>query len=219
MKQFAVIGLGNFGYYLASHIYEKGHEVLAIDRDQSRVNTIKNNVSQAVVADATDAEAMKALGVKNMDAVIISIGSVLSDSILTTLNIKDIGVKKVYAKAISEPHGRILRKIGVTDVFFPEKDGAIALAEKLHTPNLLDNLSFSDDYSIIQLAVPASFIGRNLKEIDLTNKYGVQIIAIQEIIPERLNVIPQAQYILKDSDILILLGHNKSLDKLRKKTS
>jgi trk system potassium uptake protein TrkA len=217
MKQFAIIGLGNFGYYLATNLYEKRHTVLAIDKDINPVQEIKDKVTQAVVADATDIRTLETLGIKQMDAAVVCIGSVISDSILATLNLKDIGVKRVFAKAVTEPHGRILHKIGALEVIFPEKDQAISLAERLHNPNILDYLPFLDGYSIVELLSPQRFIGKDLKELNLINKYGVQVLAIKKILPERLNMIPKGQYVLKDGDILILLGPNHALDLLRKK--
>lgn len=174
-------------------------------------------VTQAVVADATDRKAMESLGVRDMDAAIVCIGSNISNSILTTLNLKDIGVKRMITKALSETHGRILSKVGASDVLFPEKDMAISLTERLHNPNLLDDLPFMEGYSIIELATPTEFIGKNLRELNLTNQYGVQIVAIKEARQDRPNLIPTAQYTLGDSDIMILLGPNDALDKLRAK--
>jgi trk system potassium uptake protein TrkA len=217
MKQFAIIGLGNFGYYLATNLYEKRHDVLAIDKNINRVQEIKDNVTRAVVADATDIKTLETLGIKQMDAAVVCIGSVISDSILATLNLKDVGAKRVFAKAVTEPHGRILHKIGALEVIFPEKDQAISLAERLHNPNILDYLPFLDGYSIVELLSPKSFIGKNLKELNLINRYGVQVLAIKKILPDQLNMIPKGQYVLKDEDILILLGPNHALDLLRKK--
>jgi trk system potassium uptake protein TrkA len=216
VKQFIIIGLGNFGHYLAVHLFKKGHEVLAIDKNANRVAEIKDQVSQAVVADATDRKAMEALGLDRMDAAVVCIGSVLSESILATLNIKDIGLERVYAKAISEAHSRILHKIGASEVFFPEKDQATTLAERLNNPNMLDYLPFLEGYSIIEMAPPKQFIGKSLRELNLINRFGVQVVAIKEIVPDHLNLIPTAQCVLKDSDIMILLGPNEGFDKLRK---
>ncbi|MBW2111585.1 MAG: TrkA family potassium uptake protein, partial [Deltaproteobacteria bacterium] len=210
MRQIAIIGLGNFGYYLATRLYEKGHEILAIDKDPNRVQAIKDRVSQAAVADATDRRAIEPLGVNQMDACVICIGSVLSDSILATLNMIDMGVGRVLAKAISEAHGRILRKVGATEVFFPEKDRAMSLAEQLHNPNMLDYLPFVEGYSIIQLSPPKEFIGQTLRALDLINRYGIQVVAIREVVPDRVNLIPTAQFVVKDSDILILLGPDEA---------
>ncbi len=215
MKQFAIIGAGNFGTYLAKHLYEKGHEVLVVDKDADRIQEIKDDVSQAVVADATDRKAIEPLGLRQMDVSIVCIGSVLSNSILATLNLKEIGVDRVFAKAMSEAHGRILNKIGASEVFFPEKDMAVSLAERLHNPNMLDYLPLLVDYGIIQLAPPKMFIGKSLRELNLINQYGVQVVAIKEIVPDRMNLIPTAGFVVKDSDIMILLGPNEALDKVR----
>jgi len=219
MKQFAIIGLGNFGYYLAKHLYRKGYEVLAVDIDPKQVQAVRDDASQAIVADATDRTVIEALGVKDMDVAVVCIGSILSNSILATLVLKDIGVKRIYAKAITEPHGRILYKVGADEVFFPEKDLAISLAERLHNPNMLDYLPFLEGYSIIELAPPRGFIGKSLKDLNLTNRFGVQVVAIKEMVPDKLNLIPTAQTVLKDSDIMIILGPNESLDKLQKNES
>lgn len=217
MKQFAVIGLGNFGYYLATNLYEKKHDVLAIDKNPGRVQEIKDKVTQAVVADATDIKTLETLGIKQMDAAVVCIGSVLSDSILATLNLKDIGVKRVLAKSVTESHGRVLHKIGASEIFFPEKDMANSLAERLHNPNILDYLPFLEGYSIIELIPPKSFVGNTLKALNLINRYGVQVLAIKGSAPNQLNMIPTGEYVLKDKDILILLGPNDRLDLMRKK--
>ena len=219
MKQFAIIGLGNFGYYLAKHLYRKGYEVLVVDIDPKQVQAVRDDISQAIVADATDRTVIESLGVKDMDVAVVCIGSILSNSILATLTLKDIGVKRIYAKAITEPHGRILYKVGADEVFFPEKDLAISLAERLHNPNMLDYLPFLEGYSIIELVPPRGYIGKSLKDLNLTNRFGVQLVAIKEVVPDRLNLIPKAQTVLKDSDIMIILGPNDSLDKLQKSES
>ena len=218
MKQFAIIGLGNFGYFLATQLYEKGHDVLVIDKNPTPVQDIKDSVSQAVVADATDRKALESLGIKKMDAVIVCTGTVLSDSILIALNLKDMGVSTILAKAISDAHSRILFKLGVSDVFFPERDQAISLSERLHNPNILEYLPFIEGYSIVELAAPKRFVGKTLQELDLRNRYGVQVVAIRELVPDHLNLVPSADSILKESDIMILIGSNKSLDKLRKES-
>ncbi len=215
MKQFAVIGLGNFGYYLATQLYKKGYEVLAIDKKPNLVQEIKDKVNQAIVADAAERKTLEAMGLEQMDAAVVCIGSVLSNSILVTLNLKDIGVKRVLAKALSEAHERILYKIGASEVFFPEKDLALSLAERIHNPNMIDYLPFLEGYSIIELSPPKDFIGKSLQELDLINRLGIQIIAVKEVIKDQLVFIPTAKFVLKDSDILIMLGRNESLDKLK----
>jgi trk system potassium uptake protein TrkA len=217
MRQFAVIGLGNFGYYLATRLSQKGHQVLAVDIDPKRVQAIKNDVSQAIIADATDSEAMEALGVKDMDAVVVCIGSNISQSILATLVMKDLGVNTVLAKAIREPHARALTKIGATEVLFLERDLALSVAERLHNPNLVEYLPFVEGYSIAELAPPKEFVGKSLAELDLINQYGIQVVAVKEFIPEQVNLIPTGKFVVKDSDLLILLGPNDALEKIRPK--
>ncbi|BBO93239.1 potassium channel family protein [Desulfosarcina ovata] len=218
-KQFAVIGLGNFGFFLATALFQKGHEVLGIDINPKLVQEIRDRISRAVIADATDAQAMKELELAKMDAVVVSIGSVLNSSILATLNVKDLGAKKVVAKAVSEAHGRILRKIGADEIYFPEKDLALTAAQRLDNPNVLDYLPFMEGYSIVQLAPPSSFIGKTLIELDLINRFGIQVIAIKELIPENVVMIPTGRFVVKDSDILVLLGPEDALVGLQEKTA
>ncbi|MCB2147826.1 MAG: TrkA family potassium uptake protein [Deltaproteobacteria bacterium] len=214
-KQFAVIGLGNFGFYLAAALFQKGHEVLGIDISPRQVQEIRDKVSRAVIADATDPQALRELELEKMDAVVISIGSVLNSSILATLNVKDMGVKRVVAKAVSEAHGRILQKIGADEIYFPEKDIALTAAQRLDNPNVLDYLPFMEGYSIAQLAPPREFIGKNLIELNLINRFGIQVIAIKELVPENVVMIPTGRFVVKDSDVLVLLGPDKALARLK----
>jgi trk system potassium uptake protein TrkA len=210
-KQFAVIGLGNFGFYLATELFKKRHEVLGIDINPKMVQEIRDWVSRAVIADATDPQALKELELKKMDAVVVCIGSILNNSILATLNVKDLGVKRVMAKAVSEAHGRILRKIGADEIYFPEKDLALTAAQRLDNPNVLDYLPFMEGYSIVQLAPPSAFIGKSLIQLDLINRLGVQVIAIEERVPENMVLIPTGHFVVKESDVLILLGPDDAL--------
>jgi trk system potassium uptake protein TrkA len=217
MGQFAVIGLGNFGYYLARHLYEKGHEVIALDVNKVLVQKVKDEVTQAVVADATDREALEALGVSQVDAAVVCIGTRMQASILVTLHLKELGVKQIVAKATSEEHARILLKVGADEIVFPEKDLAIGVASRLDNPNMLDYLPFIEGYSIVELAPPKEFVGKTLKELDLINRYGIQVLAVKEIIPTGMILIPTAAFRVKDSDALIILGPEESLQKLQKR--
>lgn len=217
-KQFAIIGLGNFGFYLASALFKKGHEVLGIDIVARKVQEIRDQVSRAVIADATDPQALRELELERTDAVVISIGSVLNSSILATLNVKDIGVRRVVAKAVSDAHGRILQKIGADEIYFPEKDLALTAAQRLDNPNVLDYLPFMEGYSIAELAPPRVFIGKSLIELDLINRFGIQVVAIRELVPENVVMIPTGRFVVKDSDVLVLLGPDHALAKLQEKT-
>ena len=218
-KQFAVIGLGNFGYYLASGLFQKGHEVLGIDINPRQVQEIRDQVSRAVIADATDIQALKELELEKMDAVVVSIGSVLNSSILATLNVKDMGVKWVVAKAVSDAHGRILQKIGADEIYFPEKDIALTAAQRLDNPNVLDYLPFMEGYSIVELAPPGALIGKTLIELDLINKHGIQVVAVKEQGPENVVMIPTGRYLVKDSDVLVLLGPDEALAGLKEESN
>ena len=215
MGQFAVIGLGNFGYYLGSYLYEKGHEVIALDSSKSQVQKSKDVVSQAVVADATDREALESLGISQVDAVVVCIGTRMQASILATLHLKELGVKRILAKATSEEHGRILKKVGASEIIFPEKDLAIGVGTRLDNPNILDYLPFIEGYSIAELAPPKEFVGKSLKDLDLINRFSIQVLAIKEIVPKRFTQIPTGAFLVKDSDALIVLGPDEVLKKLQ----
>ena len=215
MRQFAVIGISNFGYYLGRYLYEKGHEVIALDISKSQVQKIKDVVSHAVVADATDREALESLGISKVNTAVVCIGTRMQASILATLHLKEMGTENILAKATSEEHGRILRKVGASEIFFPEKDLAIGVAGKLDNPNMLDYLPFIEGYSIVELAPPKDFVGKKLKELDLINRFGIQVLAIREILPEGLILIPGADFQIKDSDTLIVLGPDEPLEKMK----
>ena len=218
-KQFAVIGLGNFGFYLAVTLFQKGHEVLGIDINPRPVQEIRDQVSRAIIADATDTKALGELELEKMDAVVISIGSILNNSILATLNVKDIGVKRVVAKAVSEAHGRILMKIGADDIYFPEKDMALTAAQRLDNPNVLDYLPFIEGYSIVQLEPPEGFLGKSLIELDLINRLGIQVIAVKKNGPEDVVMIPTGQFTVEANDILVLLGPDDAIAALKEKST
>jgi trk system potassium uptake protein TrkA len=217
MGQFAIVGIGNFGYYLGRHLYEKGHEVVAFDINEVQVQKMKDFVSQALVADATDRETLESLGIKEIDAAVVCIGTRMQASILATLHVKELGVKRILAKAMSEEHGRILTKIGAHEIIFPEKDLAIGVASRLDNPNILDYLPFIEGYSIAELAPPKEFVGKTLRDLDLINRFGVQVLAVKEIVPDRLVLIPTGTFLIKDSDALILLGPDETLKKLQQR--
>ena len=168
------------------------------------------------MADATDPEPLRQLGLTAADATVVCIGSDMSKSILAVLNLREIGCRRVMAMAISEPHGRVLQRVGAVEVFFPERDLAESLAEKLHNPNMLEYLPFIEGYGIIELTPPEEFIGKSLKDLDLINRFGVQVLAIKEMVPDRMNLIPTAGFVVKDSDLLILLGPSDFLEGLQK---
>jgi len=214
--KFAVIGLGSFGSNVAKTLYGKKHEVLAVDTDKEKIEELKTLVTHAVQMDAAVKENLRALDIQEMDVVVVSLGPEMESSILTVLYLHELGAQRIVAKALTEDHGKILDAVGATEVIYPEKDMAIKTALRLSNPNVLEYLPLISGIDLQEIAPPEKFIGKNLKELDLRNRFGVQVIAIKEIIPEKTTIIPKADFVIKDSDILILMGDQKQLDKLNK---
>ncbi|HEK85055.1 MAG: potassium channel family protein [Candidatus Saccharicenans sp.] len=212
--RFAIIGLGSFGSYLARTLYEKGHEVLVIDKDKDKVEEAKDFSTQAVWMDSADKESLKALGVQDMDVVVVSLGPEMESSILTVLYLHELEVKKILAKALSVDHGKILEAIGATEVIYPERDMAIRLAQKLSSKNVLEYLPLAENISIQEIVPPDGFIGKKLKDLDLTNRYRVQVIAVKQLVPEKIIFIPGADFVIKDSDVLVVMGEETNINEL-----
>lgn len=212
--KFAVIGLGSFGSNVAKTLSERGNEVLAIDKEKEKIEAVKDFVSHAVHMDSTDKENLEALGIQEMDVVIVSLGPEMEASILTVLYLHELGVRRIIAKALTEDHAKILDAVGATEVIYPEKDMAIRTALRLSSPNIIECLHLTSGITIEEIAPPEKFIGKSLKELDLRNKYGIQVIAVRELIPEKTTFIPRADFVIKDSDILIVMGEERNLEKL-----
>jgi trk system potassium uptake protein TrkA len=210
----AIIGLGSFGSNVARTLFERGHEVLAIDNDKDKIEEAKSFSSHAVLMDSADRENLKAVGIQEMDVVVVSLGPEMEASILTVLHLHELGIRRIVAKALTEDHAKILDAVGATEVIYPEKDMAIRTALKLTNPNILECLPLLSGISIQEIAPPDKFIGKSLKELDLRNKYGIQVIAVRELVPERTIYVPEADFVIKDSDILIVMGDEKKLEKL-----
>ena len=215
MKRFAVIGLGNFGFHTAKALFEDGNEVIAIDTDRARVQAIDPYSTEAVVLDASDKEALKSLGLENMDGVIVSTGTKISTSILICLYLQEIGVKKILAKALDNDHGKILKRVGATEIIHPERDMALRISRGLSRPNVLDFIPLAEEFDLIQVGPPSEFIGKSLKDLNLRAKYNVHIIAIKELIPENFVLVPPAGFVIKDSDILIMLGKSDDIRRIK----
>jgi len=215
MKHFAVIGLGNFGFHAARALFEDGNEVVAIDTDKARVQAVDPYSTEAVVLDATDKEALKSLGLENMDGVIVSTGTKISTSILICLYLHEIGVRKILAKALDNDHGKILKRVGATEIIHPERDMALRISRGLSRPNVLDFIPLAEEFDLIQVGPPSEFIGKSLKDLNLRAKYNVHIIAIKELVPENFVLVPPASFVIKDSDILIMLGKSEDIRKIK----
>lgn len=216
MRRFAIIGLSAFGTYLTRYLAENGFQVMALDSDENRIEKIKNYAFKSVIIDARDKNALENLGITDFDVVVVSLGDRIDSSILVTLYLKELGVKEIIAKASTEDHGKILDRIGATTVVFPERDMAFRLAKSLENINVLDAIPLMPGVSILEFGAPNSFLGKTLRELDISNRFGIQIVVIKEIVPENLVVVPRADHIIKDSDILVGIGKDKDFYRLLK---
>jgi len=215
MRSFVVIGLGKFGFNVAKTLYKLGQEVTAIDMNKEVIQKIQEFSTQAVVTDATIAENLIGLGVDNVDVGVVSLGEKMDASILVTLHLKEMGVPEIWVKAINDDHGKILQRLGVDEVIHVEKEMAERVAHSMSRPNVIDYLPVSDGYSIQESPVPKAFTGKSLSELGLRKKFGFFVIAVKELVPEKVVLNPKADFVLKDSDIMVILGSDKDLDKLR----
>ncbi len=219
MKKFAVIGLGSFGSNLVKTLAKKNVEIIAIDIDETKVNEIKDVATQPVAMDATNKENLTSIGITDVDCVVVSTGPSLEPSIMIVYILKELGVKKIIAKALSEEHEKILLLVGANEVYYPERDIAKKIGTQLNFNNLLDYLPIESGFVIQEIAPPDSFIGKSLGEINLRKKYNITVIAIKSIIPESSTMNPGADFLIKESDIMIVFGSDVDIEKLHKKLS
>ncbi|MCD5406518.1 MAG: TrkA family potassium uptake protein [Desulfotomaculum sp.] len=212
MKTFAVIGMGRFGASLATTLYRMGHEVLAVDEDEKKVEEIIEDVTHAVIADAKEEQALKELGIRNFDAVVVAIGKDFQASIWVTVTLKEMGVKKVVAKAQTELHGKVLERVGADKVIFPERDMGKRAARALVSDNIMEQISLSPEHSIVELIASRNFIGRTLQEIALGQKLGITVLAIRR--GSDILISPMAKTTIFQDDILVVVGKNEQLEKM-----
>ncbi len=212
MKQIIVIGCGRFGTAAAKTLSKLGHDVMVVDQDPDIIKEMSESIAHAVQMDAIDEASFRTLGLRNFDVAIIAIGSDLEASIMATLIAKEAGVPTVIAKAASEIHGKLLYKIGADKVIYPERDMGMRVAYGLVTPNIMDVIEFSPDYSIIETVALEEWENKSLEDLNLSRKYGMTVIAIKT--GDHINIVPSFETIIKKGDIIIVLGHNDNLKKL-----
>jgi trk system potassium uptake protein TrkA len=215
MRKFVVIGLGNFGFYLAKSLFNEGKEVIGVDLNKERVQRTKDFCSYAVAGDAIDKSVLESIGIEKGDVVIVSLGTNISASVLVTLYLRDLHVENIYVKIVSEDHGRALEKIGATEVIFPERDLAKKLAKTLVSPNLIDYIPLGEEYNVVEIAPPREFIGKSLAELSLRNRYNINIIGVRGVVPEKITMNPGGTFVIKDSDILLALGRSEDIRKIK----
>lgn len=216
MKQVAVIGLGQFGTHLARTLARMGCDVLAIDMQEAAIAAIRDDVQQTVILDVRSLEALKSVITDETDEAIVSLGESLEASILCTLHLKEIGVKRIHAKASSRDHAAILKAVGATHVIFPEQETAERMAHRIVNPDLLDYLPLSKEYRVVEISVPPRFVGQTLAQLHLRKQYQVMVIAIKRGEGAELEFLPPADKILQAGNTLVMMGKEADIAAFKK---
>lgn len=211
MKQIVVIGLGQFGTHLARELTKQRCEVLAVDNDESRVAQIRDDVHQALIADARNLDALKSVMSNSVDEVVVALGESLEASVLCTLHLNQIGVKKIRAKAVNEDHARILKAVGAAEVIFPERETAERTARRIAHPSLMDYFPFAEEYRIMELRTPKSLEEKTLQESELRSTFRLIVLAIRSGRTGEYRFMPEANDRLHPADILVVLGREIDL--------
>ncbi len=214
-KHFIVLGLGKFGGAVAKRLHQNGCHVTGVDIDEERVVLFQDELDGAVIADSTNREALEQLSVDAVDGVFLGLGGQYEPSILATLHLKELKARRILAKVLTPEHGRILKKLGVDQVIFPEEQAGIYWADKETWPNVVDFLTIDPDFSLIEITVPDSLVGKTLQEADLRNTYGIFVIAIKDVCQNRLTLIPPSDYRMTDDQLLLILGRHEDLERFR----
>ena len=211
IKQYAVIGLGRFGTSIARRLHEAGQEVLGIDVNEERVEDAELFVTHAVVADTTEEKALTSIGISNFDCAIVAIGNDMQSSILTVSLLKELGIKKVIAKALGKRHGQVLEKVGADWIIYPERDMGERVANQLLSPNMLNYIELSKEHSIEEIMIPSKMAKKSLRDLDIRAKYNVSVIAI--VREEEIIISPSPDQIIHKEDLLVMIGHREDIAK------
>jgi trk system potassium uptake protein len=211
MKRFVIVGLGNFGASVAETLFTQGHDVTTVDTDEHAVDRVARLVSRAAVGDGRNIAVLEKIGAAEADAGIVSTGDDITASILATLALRDLGVKEVYVKVISKDHARVLEKLGVTETIFPERESGQRLATRIASRSLLNYVRLAPDFSIQEMAVPESWIGMSLRELELPRKYRISVVAVHDVLRDLMVPVPDPDSPLKDSDTLLVSGKDEDL--------
>jgi trk system potassium uptake protein len=211
VKRFIVVGMGNFGSTAAVRLAENGHDVIALDRDGDAVDRLAPHVARAAVGDGTDIEILRRVGAADADAAVVSTGDDITASILTTMALHDLKVREVYVKVVSEEHARVMKRVGVTETIFPERDTARELATRLSASALLNYVKLGSDFSIQEMGVPNQWFGHSLRELKLRQDYEITVVAVHDHLTNRITPSPNPDYQLRDSDSLLVAGSDEAL--------
>ena len=214
MKSFLVIGLGRFGTAVAEELSALGQEVLALDVDEENVQRIADHVTQAIQGDAQEEAVLRSVGARNFDCCVVAVGADMEASILITVMLKEMGVKRIVAKAMTPIHARVLERVGADRVVLPEIDMGQRLAQRLARTNVVDYIGVSDEFSILEIHPPKSWIGRSLGQLGVRAKHQINVLAIRHGEGGRVDVTPQPDQIIGADDLVIVIGTNENVDKL-----
>ncbi|ADR22514.1 potassium transporter Trk [Marivirga tractuosa] len=222
-NRFAVIGLGQFGESIARTLSDSGAEVLAIDIDLDKVEAIKDDVAYAVALDSTDVKALKAQNIQDMDAVVVAIGENFEGLLLTTVLLLELEVERIIARAANAQQRMILEKMGIEEILSPEETVGKTVAEMLLHPNMKSFLPLPDDYEIVEINTPSRVVDQTISEIGLREKYNLNLITVKRLYDEKVEGqlqqvehiigVPRADTFLKETDIMIILGKSKDVNK------
>jgi trk system potassium uptake protein TrkA len=210
-----MLGMGSFGTALAMKLAANGCQVTGVDQRRERLEAVKNLIHEAVIGDSTDRDFLENLPIKAATAVFISLGESISQSLLATLHVRELGARNVIVKGVTKEHGKILEHLGVDRVVFPEEEVARELADRMTWPNVLDYLPIDPEYSVAEVAMPGSLSGRTLAEANLRSTIGVHVMGIKDVMTGKFEMFPDGKTKLLDDQVLLVVGREREIAKLR----
>ena len=214
-KKFIMLGMGSFGSALAKRLADNCCHVTGVDQRLDRLDLLKNDITEAVIGDATDREVLENLPIRDATTVFISLGETIARSLLATLHVKELGARNVIVKGVTQEHGKILKHLGADRVVFPEEEVARELADRETWPNVLDYLPIDPEYSVAEITVPASLSGKTLAEANLRSRIGVHVMGIKDPMSTKLTMFPDGRTMLLDEQALLVVGRENELAALR----
>lgn len=215
-RRIVVLGLGTFGGALVRRLHTNGIRVTGVDADRERVELFKDSLYEAVIANVTDREALEQLSLSEADVVAIALGEDISQSLLATLHVKELGARRIFVKGVTPEHARLLKHVGAERVVIPEEEMAIQVADGLTWPNMLDLLRIDREYSVMELAVPESCVGETIRSADLRRQYGTWVVGVKDVLSGKLEMFPDPEYRFGADQFMLVIGKDAALENLRK---
>lgn len=206
MKRYVVIGLGNFGASVVESLHGHGHDIIAVDSSEVAIERIAPYATRAVVADGKNLRVLESIGVRGAEVGVVSTGDDIAASILATMALRDLQVGELYVKVISMDHARVMEKLGVTETIFPERESAFRLATRIESTTILNYVRLGVDFSIQEMAVPTAWVGKRLRELRLRDAYSISVVAVHDMLNDRMVAVPDPDYSLTESDTLLVAG-------------